>query len=53
MNEYQKPYQILFTSILNAIDEINRLNFGIARDILIKAQQDSEEEFISFEQGKK
>lgn len=37
MNEYQKPYYITFNSITDALDEIRKMNFGRAVEILIKA----------------
>lgn len=49
MNEYQKPYIILFNAIISALGEIDKMNFGVAREILIKAQQQAEEAYISFE----
>lgn len=48
MNQYQKPYYILFNSITAAIEELENSNFGKAKEILIEAQKNSEEEYISF-----
>ena len=48
MSEYEKPYGILFAAVLDALDELNRQNFGRATDILIKAQRDAEEAFLDW-----
>ncbi len=48
MNEYQKPYYIVFNAVTDAVRELEKLNFGKAREILIKAQYDAEEAFVSF-----
>lgn len=52
MNEYQKPYYLLFNAITDALCEIRKMNFGDAIEILTKAQQASEEVFVSFEEEK-
>ena len=39
-------YTALFNRITDAIAAIDRLNIGLAREILIKAQQDAEETFL-------
>lgn len=46
MNEYEKPYKILFNAITDALgqEDIKRI-----KGILILAQIEAEEEFISFE----
>ncbi len=48
MNKYKKPYIILFSSITKALNELEKINFGSAIEILVKAQQDAEEEYISY-----
>ena len=45
--DYKKPYLILFNGITDALDSMERLNFGRARDILQDAQQAAEEAYIS------
>lgn len=39
-------YFILFNRISEAIEAIEACNYGLARDILIKAQQDGEEAYM-------
>ena len=39
-------YTVLFNRITDAISAIDRMNIGLAREILIKAQQDAEEAFL-------
>lgn len=48
MSEYEKPYRILFAAILDTLDELHRQNYGLATDILIKAQRDAEEAFLDW-----
>ena len=45
------PYFLLFNAITDAIGAIDAMNFGKAKDILIKAQQDGEELWISDEEN--
>lgn len=44
---YQKLYHTLFNAITDALGELERQNLGVARDILEKAQQDCEEDYLS------
>ena len=53
MSHYKKMYYNLFNRITDAIEEINKMNYGSAREILIKAQQDAEEEYIGADKGMK
>lgn len=48
---YRKMYYLLFNAITSAIEEIRKHNYGNAESILIKAQQASEEQYLSY--GKK
>ena len=48
MSEYKKPYLILFNAITRAIEQIEKQNFGEAKEILIKSQQEAEEEYINY-----
>lgn len=48
--DYEKPYMVLFNGITDAIDNIEHLNLGCAKDCLIKAQQEAEEEYIKAEE---
>ena len=50
MSEYKKPYHILFKYITDAITEMERMNYGMAKNILLMAQMRAEEAFISYEE---
>ena len=45
--DFEKLYFMMFNQMSRAIEAMNAGNFGIARDILIKAQQDGEEAYLS------
>ena len=47
---YQKLYTNLFNSITDALEELERLNVGQARDILRRAQQETEELYLKAEE---
>ena len=47
--DYQKLYIILFSAYENAINHIEAQNFGLAREVLIQAQQQAEEEYLAQE----
>ena len=44
---YRKMYYLLFNAITTAIEEIKNRNYGKAENILIQAQQDAEELYLS------
>lgn len=44
---YKKMYFILFNAITDALEAMKAQNFGAATDILIRAQQASEEVYLS------
>ena len=44
---YRKMYYLLFNAITTAIEEIKNRNYGNAENILIQAQQDAEELYLS------
>ena len=46
---YEKMYFLLFNTLSDAIESIERFDYGRARELLITAQQQAEEEYI--EQG--
>ena len=46
---YRKLYFILFNTITDALQEIEKMNFGTAAELLRKAQMDAEEKYISEE----
>ncbi|MBQ4564785.1 MAG: hypothetical protein IJA48_00390 [Oscillospiraceae bacterium] len=48
MTEYQRPYSILFQGITRALQELQQQNYGLAADILIRAQQEAEEAFLNW-----
>lgn len=47
MEQNQKPYFMLFNAVTDAVAAIEKQNFGQARQILIQAQQECEEWFLS------
>ena len=47
MFSYKEIYLLLFNAITDALHEMGRQNCGAAKDILIRAQQDAEELYIS------
>ena len=49
MPDYEKMYHSLFNAITDALEQIEQLNFGSAKDLLIAAQQQAEEIYISAE----
>ena len=49
MPDYQKMYLTLFNAVTDAIKGIEDWNIGAAKEILIRAQQDAEELYISGE----
>ena len=51
MTEYQKPYLILWAAIGKALAEMKERNYGLARSILLKAQVEAEEAYLSWPDG--
>ena len=47
MPNYQKLYTMLFNSITDAISLLEDFEFLKAKNVLMKAQQDAEEEYLS------
>ena len=47
MRNISQEYLLLFNAITDALHEMERQNCGTAKDILIQAQQDAEELYIS------
>ena len=47
MPDYQTMYLHLFNAVTDAIESIEQQNYGTAKELLIKAQQDTEELYIS------
>ena len=49
MPDYEKMYHLLFNAITDALEQIEQQNFGSAKDLLIAAQQKTEEIYMSAE----
>lgn len=49
MPDYQKMYTTLFNAMTDAIENIEKLNYGTAKELLIQAQQKTEELYIDAE----
>jgi len=49
MPDYQALYFKLFAAIADAVDHMEEENYGLARQTLITAQQEAEEEYLSQE----
>ena len=47
MPDYEKMYHLLFNAITDALEQIEQQNFGSAKDLLIAAQQQAEEIYIT------
>ena len=47
MPNYEKMYLMLFNAVTDALEQITTCNYGSARDLLIAAQQKTEEIYIS------
>ncbi len=50
MDEYKQPYLCLWAGISDALASLAKRNYGMAEEILIKAQQAAEEAWISAEE---
>ena len=48
MVDYQKLYAVLFNAVTDAIEQLEQFQPGNARTILVRAQQKTEELYISF-----
>lgn len=49
MPDYEKMYHLLFNAITDALEQIEQQNYGSAKDLLIAAQQQAEEIYITAE----
>ena len=47
MEDYKKPYLILWSSCTAAVSALERQNFGLAKEILLRAQQEAEEAYLA------
>jgi len=50
MIDYQKLYTKLFNAATDALEALEQLNVGQAKNILRRAQQEAEEEYLSSEE---
>jgi hypothetical protein len=50
MQDYEKLYTILFNACTDAVEAMDRMDFGMAKTLLICAQQEAEERYISAEE---
>ena len=46
MPNYQKLYTLMFNAVTDALEELERLNVGSAKALLIAAQQRAEELYL-------
>ena len=46
---YEKLYHLLFNAITDALEQMEKQNFGTAKETLIAAQQEVEEIYITAE----
>ena len=46
MPNYQRLYTLLFNAVTDALEELERLNVGSAKAMLIAAQQQAEELYL-------
>ena len=49
MPDYEKMYHLLFNAITDALEQLEQQNYGSAKDLLIAAQQQAEEIYITAE----
>ena len=50
MADYQKLYTKLFNAATDALEAVEQLNVGEAKDLLRRAQQEAEEDYLSSEE---
>ena len=50
MPDYQKLYALLFNAVTDAVRELDALNVGRARELLVAAQREAEERYIEGEE---
>lgn len=50
MTEYQKPYFILWDGISAAVAAMQAQNYGLAQELLLQAQSQAEEAFITWQE---
>ena len=50
MPDYQKLYTLLFNAVTDAVEELEALNVGRAKALLVSAQQQAEERYLELEE---
>lgn len=51
MMDYQRLYTCLFNALTDALEAMENQNFGTAKSILVRAQQDAEEMYLEDGEG--
>ena len=51
MESFPQYYTLLFNAVTDAIRAMERQQFGLARDLLIRAQRETEELYIAAEEA--
>ena len=51
MDEYKQPYLTLFNALSRIAEEIERQNYGTAKQLIIAAQRQAEEIFVSADEN--
>ena len=51
MSHYQKMYSVLFNAVSDALEELDKLNIGAAKEYLKEAQFHTEEIYMSQDGG--
>ena len=50
MPDYRKLYTLLFNAMTDAVEELEVLNIGAAKERLISAQRQAEEQYLESEE---
>ena len=50
MPDYRKLYTLLFNAVTDAVEELEGLNVGRAKKLLIAAQRQAEEQYLESEE---
>ncbi|MBR6654014.1 MAG: hypothetical protein IKL27_04675 [Oscillospiraceae bacterium] len=51
MDEYKKPYLALFNALTDIAEEIEKQNYGLAKQMIADAQRQAEEAFLAAAAG--
>ena len=49
--DYQKLYTLLFNHMTDALEQLQKNNFGLAKDILVRGQQEAEQLYLILTDG--